>query len=130
MRHMKQPMVEAKPPWQRGGIAVVCEKCTKTRYVEDFPEAAGDPRLDDVKGYFKERLKSDGLSGAIRIVSSSCLDICARGGLTALIDPIGFPGRTQKVVVVDALDGHDELYRRIIAELSPLENETDAKKAP
>jgi hypothetical protein len=125
----KMPMVEAKATWQRGGIAVVCEKCTKSRFAEDFPKLADDERLKDVKGYFKSRLKKDGLSGAIRIVTSSCLDVCARGGMTALIDPIGFPNRSQKVVVVDALDGRDELYARIIAECSPQENE-NTKKAP
>ena len=40
-----KPILEANPIWQRGGVAIVCEKCTKERYVEDFPAAAGDARL-------------------------------------------------------------------------------------
>ncbi len=113
-----KPMVDAKPMWLRGGVAVVCEKCTKERFVEDFPAAAGDARLD-LKGYLKERLKAEGRWGPIRVVTSSCLDICARGGATVLLDPLGSPGKTVRCVVVDPLEGREALYDAIVADLSP-----------
>lgn len=113
-----KPIVEAKPIWQRGGIAVVCEKCTKERYVEDFPASAGDERLD-IKGYLKSRLKAEGRWGPIRVVTSSCLDICARGGVTVLLDSLGDTGKPARCLVVDALDGRDALYDAIVEELTP-----------
>ena len=61
-----EPIVEVTPVWERGGVAVVCEKCTKQRYQEDFPAAAGDERLE-IKGYLKDRLKAEG-----RWVRSAC----------------------------------------------------------
>jgi hypothetical protein len=115
---MKSTILEAKPIWQRGGVAVVCEKCTSKRYSEDFPAAAGDERLD-VKGYLKNRLKSEGRWGPIRVVTASCLDVCARGGVTVLIDPLGSPSKSARCLVVDPLTGREELYDAIVAELTP-----------
>ena len=111
-------MVEATAVWERGGIAVVCEKCTSVRFPEDFPEHAGDERLQ-LKDWLKARLKAEGRWGPIRVVTSSCLDICARGGVTVLLDPLGIPGGKARTLVVDPLEGREELYRRIVAELSP-----------
>jgi hypothetical protein len=113
-----KPIIEAKPVWQRGGVAVVCEKCTKERYVEDFPDAAGDARLD-LKGYLKDRLKAEGRWGPIRVVTSSCLDICARGGATVLLDALNDPARAARCIVIDPLDGREALYDAIVEELSP-----------
>ena len=115
-----KPIVEAKAAWQRGGIAVICEKCTKERFVEDFPEYAGDERLD-FKRYLKDRLKAEGRWGPIRVVTSSCLDICARGGVTVLLDPLGDDARAATTVVVDPLEGREALYDRIVADLTPAE---------
>jgi len=111
-------MVEATPPWSRGGVAVVCEKCTKERFVEDFPEHAGDARLD-IKKYLKDRLKDEGRWGPIRVVSSSCLDICARGSVTVLLDPLGDRSRPATVLVLDPLEEREALYERIVGELTP-----------
>jgi hypothetical protein len=113
-----KPLTDATPAWMRGGVAVICEKCSKERFVEDFPEHAGDERLD-YKGYIKARLKAEGRSGPIRVVNSSCLDVCARGGVTALLDPLGAPDRRPRTVVVDALGGREVLYDAIVAELTP-----------
>jgi hypothetical protein len=112
-------VIEAKPAWRRGGLAVVCEKCTKERFVEDFPEFAGDERLDNVKGYLKNRLRSEGRSDGIRVIASSCLDVCARGGLTVLLDPLGDPNRSARCLVFDALEGREALYAAIVADLTP-----------
>jgi hypothetical protein len=113
-----KPLLEATPTWRRGGIAIVCEKCSKGRFAEDFPELASDERLD-YKGYIKGRLRAEGRSGSIRVVTSSCLDVCARGGVTALINPVGDPTRPSRCVVVDALEGREALYATIVDELSP-----------
>jgi hypothetical protein len=111
-------MVGATAVWERGGIAVLCEKCTAVRFPEDFPEHAGDERLR-LKEWLKARLKDDGRWGPIRVVTSSCLDICARGGVTVLLDPLGTGSGNPQVLIVDPLEGREDLYARIVAELSP-----------
>jgi hypothetical protein len=113
-----KPILEANPIWQRGGVAIVCEKCTKERYVEDFPAAAGDARLD-LKGYLKDRLKAERRWGPIRVVTSSCLDVCARGGATVLLDALGDGNRPARCIVIDPLEGREALYDAIVEELSP-----------
>lgn len=113
-----KPILDANPLWQRGGVAVVCEKCTKERFVEDFPAAAGDPRLD-LKGYLKDRLKREGRWGPIRVVTSSCLDVCARGGATVLLDALGDPAKAPRCVVIDPLEGREALYDAIVEQLTP-----------
>jgi hypothetical protein len=113
-----KPIVEAAPRWQQGGVAVVCEKCTKQRYEEDFPGSAGDERLD-IKGYLKSRLKAEGRWGPIRVVTSSCLDVCARGGVTVLLDALGDAAKPARCIVVDALEGREALYEAIVGHLAP-----------
>jgi hypothetical protein len=112
------PIVDIKPVWLRGGIAVVCDKCTRERYVEDFPDAAGDERLD-VKGYLKGRLKAEGRWGPIRVVSSSCLDVCARGSVTVVLARTDDATVQPRCIVVDPLDGREALYEAIVAGLTP-----------
>jgi hypothetical protein len=114
-----KPILEAKPVWLRGGVALVCEKCTQQRYVEDFPEAAGDQRLN-VKGYLKDRLKAEGRWGPIRVVSSSCLDVCARGCVTVLLAGLRDTTAAEpRCIVVDPLEGREALYEAVLADLSP-----------
>jgi hypothetical protein len=110
-------MTEVRAPWLAGGVALVCDKCVNVRFAEDFPEHAGDPRLD-VRSYLKERLKREGHWGPIRVVGTSCLDVCGKGTVTVLFDPIG-SGAQERAYVVDPLAGREELYDRIVAELSP-----------
>lgn len=111
--------IEAKPIWAKsGGLALVCEKCSAQRFIEDFPEYAGDERLE-LKRWLKDRLKAEGKWGPIRVVMTSCLDVCARGGVTILIDPIARGGE-QRCLVFEALD-RESIYERIVAELSPVQ---------
>jgi hypothetical protein len=113
-----KPILEANPPWKQGGVAVVCEKCTKERFIEDFPEHAGDARLN-IKGYLKDRLKAEGRWGPVRVVTSSCLDICARAGVTVLLNPLGENADKPKCIVVDPLEGREQLYDLIVETLCP-----------
>jgi hypothetical protein len=122
--HLK-PITEAKPAWARGGVAAICEKCTNVRFPEEFPQYAGDERLN-LKGYLKDRLKAEGRWGPIRVITSSCLDVCARGGVTVMLDPLGNPERGAQCLVIDPLTAREELYDAIVERLSPVEETTPA----
>ena len=107
--------VQAKPIWAKsGGLALVCEKCTAQRFVEDFPEFADDERLE-LKRWLKDRLKAEGKWGPIRVVTTSCLDVCARGRVTILIDPVA-SGKAQTCLAFEVFD-REAIYERIVAEL-------------
>lgn len=108
-------MQQVTPKWLKSGLVLVCERCSKERIPEEDPEIAariGDFRLRD---WLKARLKEEGRWGPIRAISTSCMDVCARGRVTVCIEPQ--EGETS-VIVVDPLADRDELYREIVAKLS------------
>jgi predicted metal-binding protein len=112
---------EVKPKWTRRGLVLVCERCFKERIPEEDPELAA--RIGDfhLRNWLKERLKADGRWGEIRAISTSCMDVCARGRVTVCIEPCeGQP----LVMVVDPLGERDTVYDAVVARLG------DATKAP
>jgi len=117
--------IEVQPAWRRsGGLAFVCEKCLNVRFPEDFPEYAGDERLQ-LRSWLKDRLKERGYWGPIRASGTTCLDVCAKGRVTVLLDPVG-RGGDQHCLVFDPLEDRELLLETIIRELAPLTTE----KAP
>jgi hypothetical protein len=124
--------IEVKPMWRRaGGLALVCEKCLNVRFPEDFPEHAGDERLK-LREWLKDRLKADGHWGAVRATGTTCLDVCAVGRVTVLLDPIGRGGE-QRCLVFDPLEDRELIYATIVRELAPLSpvpHDAETEKAP
>jgi predicted metal-binding protein len=107
-------MQKVNPKWLRAGLVLVCERCFKERIPEEDPDVAA--RIGDfhLRNWLKERLKEDGRWGAIRAISTSCMDVCARGRVTVAVEPVkGDP----TVVVVDPLADRDDLYRQIVDRL-------------
>jgi predicted metal-binding protein len=111
-------MQKVSPKWARGGLVLVCERCFKERIPEEDPKAAeriGDFHLRD---WLKERLKQEGHWGAIRAVSTSCLDVCARERVTVCVDPRdGEPS----VIVLAPIAEREELYKMIVKMLGERE---------
>ena len=110
-------MQEVKPKWLGKGLVLVCERCTKERIPEEDPDIAekiGDLHLRD---WLKTKLKEDGRWGPVRVVSTSCLDVCARGRVTTVIAPEA--GDTE-VIVIDPLTEKDTLYEKIASTFDTL----------
>src|SRR5580693_7643503 len=105
-------MQKVSPKWAHSGLVLVCERCFKERIPEEDPEIAA--RIGDfhLRNWLKERLKQDGRWGAIRAISTSCMDVCARGRVTVAIEPQH--GETT-VVVVDPIAEREALYDAIVA---------------
>ncbi|MHB8462090.1 MAG: hypothetical protein ACYDA1_05555 [Vulcanimicrobiaceae bacterium] len=110
-------MKPVSPKWQRGGLVLVCERCSKERIPEETPEVAA--RLGDfhLRDWLKSELKARGAWGPIRAVSTSCLDVCAKGCVTICIDPQN-ANAVSEILIVDPLADRDALYTRIIEKLS------------
>ena len=103
-------MQKVNPKWLRAGLVLVCERCFKERIPEEDPGVATQIGNFHLRNWLKEQLKEDGRWGAIRAVSTSCMDVCARGRVTVAIEPVsGDP----TVMVVDPLADRDDLYRQI-----------------
>jgi hypothetical protein len=72
----------------------------------------------NVKGYLKQRLKAEGRWGPLRVVTTSCLDVCARGGVTVLL--AGLENlMAARCIVAYPLAGREALYDAVVADLSP-----------
>ena len=110
-------MQKVNPKWLRTGLVLVCERCFKERIPEEDPDIA--VRIGDfhLRNWLKERLKEDGRWGAICAISTSCMDVCARGRVTVAIEPAqGEP----TVMVVDPLADRDDVYRQIVEQLEAI----------
>ncbi|MBV9333425.1 MAG: hypothetical protein JO146_05415 [Candidatus Eremiobacteraeota bacterium] len=107
-------MQEVKPKWLRSGLVLVCERCFKERIPEEDPDVA--ERIGDfhLRNWLKERLKAEGRWGPIRAISTSCMDVCARGRVTVCIEP---QNGEPIVIVVDPLEERETLYERVVKEL-------------
>ena len=107
-------MQKIKPKWLQRGLVLVCERCFKERIPEEDPEIAA--RIGDfhLRNWLKDRLKEDGRWGGIRAISTSCMDVCARGRVTVCIEPQA--GETI-VMVVDPVADREEVYRVIVERL-------------
>lgn len=107
-------MQEVKPKWLRSGLVLVCERCFKERIPEEDPEVA--ERIGDfhLRNWLKERLKAEGRWGAIRAISTSCMDVCARGRVTVCIEP---QNGEPILMIVDPVEEREAVYERIVKEL-------------
>jgi predicted metal-binding protein len=103
------------PKWLGSGLVLVCERCFKERIPEEAPDVAeriGDFNLRD---WLKAELKEHGEWGPIRVISTSCMDVCANGRVTVCIDPKD--GRDAAVMVVDPLEERQAVYDKIVSDL-------------
>jgi predicted metal-binding protein len=103
------------PKWLGSGLVLVCERCFKERIPEEAPDVAeriGDFNLRD---WLKAELKEHGEWGPIRVISTSCMDVCAKGRVTVCIDPKD--GRDAAVMVVDPLEERQAVYDKIVSDL-------------
>jgi predicted metal-binding protein len=108
-------MQSVKPKWAQRGLVLVCERCFKERIPEEDPEIAAQIGDFHLRNWLKDRLKTDGRWGAIRAISTSCMDVCARGRVTVCIEPHeGEP----VVMVVDPVADRELLYAEITRKLS------------
>ncbi len=104
-------MQQVNPKWMQSGLVLVCERCTNERIPEEDPEIAAQIGDFHLRNWLKERLKADGYWGAIRAISTSCMDVCARGRVTVCMQP---QRGEMTVLVVDPLADREALYRAIV----------------
>jgi predicted metal-binding protein len=107
-------MQEVNPKWKQRGLVLVCERCFKERIPEEDSDVAAQIGDFHLRNWLKERLKEDGRWGAIRAISTSCMDVCARGRVTVCIEP---QHGESTVIVVDPVRDREELYRLIVEKL-------------
>lgn len=109
-------MQPIRPKWLEAGLVLVCERCTRERIPEEDPDIAARIGDFNLRDWLKKKLKANGHWGKVRAISTSCMDVCARGMVTVCIDPKGATGPSQPMIV-DPLTDRDVLYRAIVDRL-------------
>ena len=107
-------MQNVTPKWLQSGLVLVCERCFKERIPDEDPAIAEEIGDFDLRNWLKERLKSEGRWGPIRAISTTCMDVCARGRVTVCIEPQD--GETI-VMVVDPVADREAVYDAIVTNL-------------
>ncbi|MDZ7969189.1 MAG: (2Fe-2S) ferredoxin domain-containing protein [Nostoc sp. DedSLP03] len=78
------------PRWE-SGLVLVCSQCANERL--------GSTASEDLENWLKSRLKFEGLWGDFRVVSTSCLGVCPRMGITVVIVSNGSYGNSPCLIV-------------------------------
>jgi hypothetical protein len=105
-------MQPVNPKWLKSGLVLVCERCFKERIPEETPDIAeriGDFNLRD---WLKAELKEHGEWGPIRVISTTCMDVCGVGKVTVCLDPKN--GDPARIFTVDPVEERTNLYDIIV----------------
>jgi predicted metal-binding protein len=100
-----------KTTWQQSGLVLVCEKCYKERIPDESPDTAARIGDFNLRDWMKSELKARGEWGPIRVIGTSCLDICAKDLCTVALEKNGDRAR---VLVLDPIDEREDLLRLVI----------------
>jgi hypothetical protein len=105
-------MQPVKPKWLASGLVLVCDRCSKERIPEESPDVAA--RIGDfsLRDWLKSELKAHAQWGPIRVISTSCMDVCAFGKVTVCLDPKN--GDPPQIFAVDPVEERDLVYRTIV----------------
>jgi|SRR5579872_4981807 len=109
-------MQDVKPKWLKRGLVLVCERCFKERIPEETPEIAEKIGDFNLRTWLKDELKAHDEWGPIRVIATSCMDVCAKGRVTVCLDSTA-DGDAPEVTAVDPIADRDALYTRIVNKL-------------
>lgn len=86
------------PRWE-SGLVLVCSQCANERSNSSHRTTKSSTASEDLENWLKSRLKFEGLWGEFRVVSSSCLGVCPRMGITVVIVNNGSHGNSPCLIV-------------------------------
>jgi hypothetical protein len=105
-------MQPVKPKWLESGLVLVCERCFKERIPEETPDVAARIGDFNVRDWLKAELKANGEWGPIRVISTTCMDVCAIGKVTVCLDPKN--GDPARIYAIDPVEERTNLYQLIV----------------
>ena len=88
-------MKSVKTPWTTGAL-LICTNCGKDISAETLKPLRenGEPS-ENLKRYLKSALKKSGHDKDIRVMTSSCLDMCDAGRQSVSYIPVGRLGKNE-----------------------------------
>ncbi|MEA5623085.1 (2Fe-2S) ferredoxin domain-containing protein [Nostoc sp. UHCC 0251] len=101
-RPLDTSIPSVSPRWE--SVVLVCSQCTN--------EQSRSTASEDLENWLKSRLKLEGLWGEFRVVSTSCLGVCPKAGITVVIVNNGSGGNSPCLIVNPRCDVYDGLRLR------------------
>ncbi|AVH69021.1 hypothetical protein NLP_0066 [Nostoc sp. 'Lobaria pulmonaria (5183) cyanobiont'] len=86
------------PRW-KSGLVLVCSQCANERSNSSHRTAKSSTASEDLENWLKSRLKFEGLWGEFRVVSTSCLGVCPKSGITVVLVSNGSCGNSPCLIV-------------------------------
>lgn len=88
-----------RPPW-KSGFVLVCKKCS------------GNDTLD-LRKWLERRLEAEGHGDEVRVLKMSCMDICPKGRVMAVVPP-GPDGLPGGCYAVEPGSEREDFYRQVL----------------
>ncbi|WP_375506333.1 hypothetical protein [uncultured Nostoc sp.] len=110
-RPLETSIPSVSPRW-KSGLVLVCSQCANERSNSFHPTSKSSTASEDLENWLKSRLKFEGLWGEFRVVSTSCLGVCPKSGITVVIVSNGSGGNSPCLIVNPQSD-RELLYSRI-----------------
>ena len=99
---------EVTPKWHSAAF-LICDKCgSKLAPSPEAPNPSGELRK-----WLKEELKTRGAWGKVRVLGSSCMDICPKGSVTVGILS-DLPREKARCLIIDPQRDKNDLLSEIL----------------
>lgn len=98
---------KTETPWSEA-LVTICEKCAKSLPALKLKEDGS--ASENLKKHLKGRFKEGDNPRRVRVVTSSCLDVCIKNTVAVAYNPAG-AGVQQKVFTVHPEEDREELFR-------------------
>jgi predicted metal-binding protein len=103
--------IEKQPtPWTEA-IITICEKCGKS--LDDLKLIEEGNAAENLKRYLKGRFRTTENPKKVRVVTSSCLDVCIKNKVALSYNPVAGSKQTQQVFTVHPEEDREELFQLI-----------------
>lgn len=97
-----------KIPWSEA-VVTICEKCGKSLQGLKLEEEGNAG--ENLKKYLKSRFKELENPKRVRVVTSSCLDVCMKDKVAVSYNPVSGSQRTQQVYTVHPEEDRAALFK-------------------
>ncbi|MEH2023351.1 (2Fe-2S) ferredoxin domain-containing protein [Nostoc sp.] len=97
-RPLETSIPTISPRWE-SGLVLVCSQCANEQSNSSHRTSRSSTASEDLENWLKSSLKFEGLWGEFRVISTSCLGVCPRMGITVVLVSNGSHGNSPCLIV-------------------------------
>lgn len=104
-------MKKEETPWSEAAV-LICTKCNKSISSSALKEDGNCG--ENLKFYLKSKLKEAGKNKDIRVMTSSCLDVCEDGWQAVTYTPVAPAGKHTETFILHPEKDREEFLRWLL----------------